>query len=146
MKSIFEKELNQAMELRRQIATANARRDQAGKQYALEAHFALLDKIQAMGQDIAQVFNLAMDSMVKGNEYIDLHDCIHESSVPALIESMRKCGIKRFTYSSTWSSAVKIIWLFLHNGCTQEGMTEVHTSHIHDDPTEMAPAFIFDIH
>ena len=103
-----------------------------------------LNQPSAVGE--ADLETRRVSNLTKGNEYIDLHDCIHESSVPALIESMRKCGIKRFTYSSTWSSAVKIIWLFLHNGCTQEGMTEVHTSHIHDDPAEMAPAFIFDIH
>ena len=147
MKSIFEKELAQAMEITEKYNTARDNDDEATKEAARTAIREVFASIQEMGTEFYQVFRMAMDSLEKGNDLIDLHDTIWDQNVPTLIENLRKCGIDRFTFSSTWSSAVKTAWLFLQNGCTQEGMTEIHTGyHPYGGEEEMAPAFIFTIH
>ena len=147
MKSIFAKELAQEIEIQKQYDIAANNGDEAGKEAARTAHQELAAKIQAMGQDIYRVFHIALDSMEKGNDLIDLHDNIWDENVPALIDSLRKCGIERFTFSSTWSSAVHTAWLFLQNGCTNEGITEIPPGHFPFGNDEgMIPAFIFSIH
>ena len=147
MKSIFEKELAQAMEIRRQYDLASDNDDEAGKVAARTTIHELYESIQAMGNEYFRVFQMALDSMEKGNDLIDLHDVIWDENVPATIENLRKCGIERFTFSSTWSSAIKTAWLFIQNGCINEGMTELHTGNYpYGGAEEMAPAFIFSIH
>ncbi len=147
MKSIFEKELAQALEIRRQYDIAADNNDEAGKAAARTAIHELNDSIKAMGHEYFRGFQMALDSIEKGNDLIDLHDSIWDEQVPAMIDSLRKCGIDRFTFSSTWSSAVKTAWLFLKNGCTNEGMVEIHTGNYpYGGDEEMAPAYIFSIH
>ena len=118
MKSIFENELAQEQEIHAQYDAAEAANDEAG---------------------------MAMDSIEKGNALIDFNDNILDETVPALVETLRACGIEQFTFSSGWSSAVRTAWLFLQNGCTNEGMTLIHTGHypFRSQEEEMAPAFIF---
>lgn len=147
MKSIFTKELAKALEIRKQYDIAYESNDEVGKAAARKAMQELKDSIWAMGNEYFRVFQMALDSMEKGNDLIDLHDSIWDEHVPAFIENLRKCGIDRFTFSSTWSSAVKTAWLFLQNGCTNEGMIEIHTGNFpYGGAEEMAPAYIFSIH
>lgn len=54
-------------------------------------------------------------------------------------------GIEYFTFSSTWSSAVKIAWLFKQNGCSLEGLIEINEN-IDDFETgkmRKTPAYLF---
>lgn len=147
MKSIFEKELAREQEIRAQYDAAEAAKDEAGMEAARVAHRQLMESIRAMGNEHIRIFGLCQDSLEKGNDLIDLNDCIWDEKVPALIETLRACGIDRFTFSSGWSSAVRTAWLFLQNGCTNEGMTLIHTGHypFGSETEEMAPAYIFAI-
>jgi hypothetical protein len=43
-----------------------------------------------------------------------------------LVGCFRDFGVEHFTFSSTWSSAVKTAWLFKMNGCEVEGLVEVN--------------------
>ena len=67
--------------------------------------------------------------------------------MPALIERLRKAGIKKFTFSSTWSSTVQTAWLFLQNGCKVEGMAEINgpSTAFMSDEYERVPAYVFSI-
>lgn len=82
--------------------------------------------IDAKGKDYERLYSLYTEAQERGNEYIDIRDNIQDKDVKALINSFRKYGIEKFTFSSTWSSTAETAWLFLQNGCTLEGMTELH--------------------
>ena len=60
------------------------------------------------------------------NMYIDFNEVIWDNEVQSIIKTLRDNGIEKFTFSSTWTSAVKIAWLFTQNGCTLEGLTEIN--------------------
>ena len=59
-----------------------------------------------------------------GNEYIDLSIAIHDEV--KVLNTLRKYGIERFTFSSGWSSAVESAWIFQQNGCKLEGLIELN--------------------
>ena len=79
------------------------------------------------------------------NMYIDFNDVIWDNEVPSIIQTLRDNGIEKFTFSSTWSSAVKTAWLFKENGCTLEGLTEVNEGYEDFITGKMkkTPAYLF---
>lgn len=115
----FEKE----QEIRRQYDEA---KDEAGKEAARAAYKAWEDSVTENGIDFGNVYRLYSDAKERGNEYIDLRDCIWEKNVPNLISNLRAQGIERFTFSTTWSGSVETAWLFQQNGCTLEGLVEIN--------------------
>lgn len=60
------------------------------------------------------------------NQYLDLNEVIWDNEVESIIKILRDNGIKKFTFSSTWTSAIKTAWLFKQNGCTLEGLTQIN--------------------
>lgn len=99
------------------------------------------------GDDYWRLYELYARARNVGNDYIDFNDVIWDKDVPAKIESLRKYGIEMFTFSSGWSSAVETAWLFLQNGCTLEGMTEINSQHkkIFTNEYERIPTYIFKV-
>ena len=108
---------------------AQADGDEAGMEKAREDYRAWSAGIEAKGQDYTKIFRLYMDARKVGNTYIDLHDTIWDKDVKGLIEAMRALGVDRFTFSSTWSSAVETAWLFQKEGCSLEGLVEINSQH-----------------
>lgn len=103
--------------------------DEAGIEAARESQRSLLEQIHSEGPDYERIFSLYESARERGNDLIDLDDCIWDDKVPGLIEALRTYGIERFTFSSTWSSAVETAWLFLQNGCRLEGLIEINSRH-----------------
>ena len=99
------------------------------------------------GEGYWKLYELYARAKNVGNEYIDFSDVIWDKDVPAKIDGLREYGIERFTFSSTWSSSVETAWLFLQNGCTLEGMTEINSQHrkIFTEEYERIPAYIFKV-
>lgn len=143
MKKYYELE----QEIKRAYDAADEQNDEAGKVTAREAYHAWKDKAIAEGEDFWRVYQMYEYGQDRGNEYIDLHDVIWDKDVPALIERLRKAGINKFTFSSTWSGTVETAWLFLQNGCKVEGMTEINgtSTAIFTDEYERVPAYVFSI-
>ena len=137
----------QIKEIKAAFDAANDKGDEAGKEAAREQYHQWKDKIEAEGEDFCKVYSLYKNAKDRGNEYIDLHDVIWDKDVPTLIERLRKAGIEKFTFSSTWSSAVETAWLFIQNGCKVEGITEINgtTTAIFSDDYERIPAYVFSI-
>ena len=136
----FEKE----QEIRKQYDEA---KDEAGKEAARTTHKAWENSVAENGIDFWNVYRLYSDAKERGNEYIDLRDCIWDKDVPALISNLRVQGIKRFTFSSSWSSAVETAWLFQQNGCTLEGLVEINgqCKDFHTGEYEKVHGYIFRI-
>lgn len=81
-------------------------------------------KIEEKGDAYAFVYRLYREMKECGNEHIDLHDAIHDEL--KVLGMLKECGIKSFTFSSGWSSAVETAWIFQQNGCRLEGLIELN--------------------
>ena len=79
------------------------------------------------------------------NMYIDFNEVIWDNEVQSIIKTLRDNGIEKFTFSSTWTSAVKTAWLFTQNGCTLEGLTEINEGYEDFITGKMkkTPAYLF---
>ena len=89
-------------------------------------------------------YELSRDS---GNELLDINDVVWDKDVEELINCMRENGIRRFTFSSTWSGAVETAWLFQKNGCRLIGLAEINsrTKKILSDEHEKAHGYVFEL-
>ena len=147
MLELIKKYYEQEQEIERAYDTADEQNDEAGRVAAREAYHAWKDKAIVEGEDFWRVLRMYQDTKKRGNEYIDLHDNIWDKDVPALIERLRKAGIQKFTFSSTWSSTVETAWLFLQNSCKLEGMAEINgtCTAFMSDEYERVPAYVFSI-
>lgn len=85
--------------------------------------------IAAKGEMYEQVFSLYKDAQERGNAYIDLSEVNREDSVEPLVKAFRELGIQKFTFSSQWTDAVEIAWLFQKAGCKLEGLVEINGKH-----------------
>ena len=103
---------------------------------------AIWKEITSKGIAFTAMFNYYADSLSNGNKYLDIgRDVIWEKDVPAFLSVMRMEGIKHFTFSSSWSSAIEIAWRFQQHGCTLEGLTEVYKN----KEENKSPALLFTI-
>ena len=147
MLELMKKYFEQDQEIRQAYDNAVEQNDEAGKKAAREAHHQWTDKVNAEGEDFWKVYRLFESAQERGNEHIDLHEVIWDKDVPALIDNLRKVGIQKFTFSSTWSSTVETAWLFLQNGCKLEGMAEINgtSKAFMSEEYERVPAYVFSI-
>lgn len=97
------------------------------KALAREKYRAWKERLEAKGKEYGKVYSLYEEAKERGNERIDICEAVWEKDAADLIASLRKYGIKEFTFSSGWSSAVEIAWLFLQAGCELKGMVEINT-------------------
>ena len=103
---------------------------------------AIWKEITSKGIAFTAIFNYYADSLSNGNKYLDIgRDVIWEKDEPAFLSVMRMEGIKHFTFSSSWSSAIEIAWRFQQHGCTLEGLTEVYKN----KEENKSPALLFTI-
>ncbi|MCW6681303.1 hypothetical protein NHG29_00210 [Aerococcaceae bacterium NML160702] len=106
----------------------------------------LTNNINQLGKISVMIWNAYMDSKEKENTYLDFSEVIHQQDVPELIEKLKEYGIDTFTYSSTWSGAIEIAWLFQQNGCTLKGLIEINkTKNSWNGTVEKGPCFQFTI-
>ena len=147
MLELMKKYYEQDQEIRRAYDAASENGNEEGKIAAREAHHEWAEKVTAEGEDFCRVFRLYENAQERGNEHIDLNDVIWDKDVSAMIDRLRKAGIKTFTFSSTWSGTVSTAWLFLQNGCKLEGMTEINGTcqAFMTDEYERVPAYVFSI-
>ena len=147
MLELMKKYYEQLQEIERAYDAADEQNDEAGKVAAREAYHAWKDKAIAEGEDFWLVLQMYQDAKKRGNEYIDLHDVIWDKDVPTVIGRLRKAGVKTFTFSSTWSSAVETAWLFVLNGCKLEGLVQINGTcqTFMSEEYEQVPAYVFSI-
>ena len=143
MNKDFEKDYNTHTELKARYDTAYNNKDEAGMDKVRSEYQAFKQTIDEKGSDYIQMFNLYKEAKDRGNAYIDINDVVRNPE--ELIANFRKFGIEKFTFSSTWSSAVKVAWEFVKCGCKQEGIIEINgqfTEFMSND-YERVPAYVF---
>ena len=108
---------------------------------------AFKERIAAKGTDYAKYFWIFEDAWRRGNNYIDFSDVIRDDDVPSMIATLRTLGFRKFTFSSSWSSAIETAWLFTKNGCLLEGIVEINSRHKdwETDEYERVPAYLFNL-
>ena len=134
-------------QLKARYDEAKEKENSAGMEAARASYRKLSEKIESRGESYTKVYRLYEDAAERGNEYIDLHDVVWDKDVEALIASLRENGIEYFTFSSTWSGAVRIAWGLCQHGCTLLGMTEVYgmTTNYQTGAHDKKPAYLFSV-
>ena len=127
---------------------AKAKNNTEGMEAARKSYQQLSRQIESRGESYAKVYRLYQEAVERGNEHIDLNEVIWEKDVEGLIQLLRENGVEHFTFSSTWSSAVEVAWLFTQNGCTLEGLVEINGPHTNafTGEREKAHGYLFAIH
>ncbi len=137
MKNTFAEDWEKMKELRKACYAAKESGDEGAQEAARSAYRKQRGEIEKKGAAYGRIYRAFAEAQKRGNDYIDFNEVIWDNQVAGLIESLREYGIEAFTFSSTWSSAVKTAWLFKENGCSLEGLVEING----DD--EKAPAYLF---
>lgn len=120
-----------------------------GNTRAIEAcqkgHQELLEEVRAEGETFGDMMRLYSEMKQQGNSRLDLSGTYRKPE--EVIRIFRDFGVKEFTFSSTWSSAIQVSWAFTQLGCTLKGMTEVHGSKrdFQTGEYEKVPAFLFSL-
>ena len=120
-----------------------------GNTRAIEAcqkgHQELLEEVRAEGETFGDMMRLYSEMKQQGNSRLDLSGIYRKPE--EVIRIFREFGVKEFTFSSTWSSAIQTSWAFTQLGCTLKGMTEVHGTKrdFQTGEYEKVPAFLFSL-
>jgi glucose-6-phosphate-specific signal transduction histidine kinase len=139
--NIFEKTYRKEQEMVRQF---DATDDEEEKETIREAHERLMEGISEKGNIACIVWRAFETAKERGNEYIDFSEVIADSDVRGLLRCLRENGIERFTFSSTWSSAVLTAWYFAQEGCSLEGMVEINgLEKLFSEEREKIPGYLF---
>lgn len=111
-----------------------------------DAYQDLLQEVRVEGKDFGDMMRLYSDMKKHGNSLLDLSGTYQEPK--KILEVFREFGVKEFTFSSSWSSAIQVAWEFTQNGCTLKGMTEIYGSSqkFMSNEYERIPAYVFEIH
>ena len=124
MKNEFATEYAQELVIRNIYDTAKANNEESGKELARTMIRELGESIEAKGRNYARVYEYYKETKDRKNDLIFIDECVFEDKAEELIEAFKECGITEFVYSSTWSGAMNIVWLFTTLGCQVAGMVE----------------------
>ena len=132
-------------ELEKKFDAAEKAEDAQTMQACRDAYQVLVKKVQAEGEDFGNMMRLYSDMKKHGNSLLDLSGTYREPK--KILQVFREFGVKEFTFSSTWSSAVQVAWEFTQLGCSLKGMTEIYGSgrKLMSNEYERIPAFIFSL-
>lgn len=146
MKDIFHDFYQQHKDLKARFEAAKEKGDKAAIEQVRADHQILEDSIEAKGVNFATIYSLYEKAMDAGNEHIDICEIYQYRNEAALIACFREYGIKAFTFSSTWSSAVESAWKFTQHGCSLQGMVQINSNYTdYNDEPEKRSAFLFKV-
>ena len=145
MNAMLKKDIATEKKIRGEYKAAKAVGDCNAMEAARQAIMAHERKIHDQGVQYRRIFDMVLDADERGNEYIDISECLFDKDVAPLMEAFRNAGIETFTFSSTWSGSVEIAWKFTLHGYHLGGMTEINgsTRKIFSEEYEKVHAFIF---
>ena len=120
--------------------------DQAAMEAARAQHKENCQAARDNGSDFCFMLRLYTEMKDRGNELIDLND-VHDYQVAGVMTILHLFGIQRFTFSSTWSSAISAVWEISKHGYKLDGMVQINGEYpkILTHEFEKIPAFIFTI-
>lgn len=132
-------------ELERKFDAAEKAGDTKAMDACQDSHQNLLQEVRVEGEAFGDMMRLYSEMKQQGNSRLDLSGTYRKPE--EIIRIFRDFGVKEFTFSSTWSSAIQVSWAFTQLGCTLEGMIEIYGSgrKFMSNEYEKVPAYIFKI-
>lgn len=125
---------------------AEAIDDKGGMEAARARHEELCKEARDYGKDFCFMLRLYTSMKERGNVVIDLDD-VHDYQVEEVAGILLKFGVKKFTFSSTWSSAISAVWEFCQRGFTMGGMIKINSGSqdFRTGEWKKAPAIVFTV-
>ena len=132
-------------ELERKFDAAEKAGDTKAMDACQDSHQDLLQEVRVEGEAFGDMMRLYSEMKQQGNSRLDLSGTYRKPE--EIIRIFRDFGVKEFTFSSTWSSAIQVSWAFTQLGCTLEGMIEIYVSgrKFMSNEYEKVPAFLFSL-
>ena len=125
---------------------AEAANDQDKMEAERTRHHELCLEARDNGKDFCFMLRLYTSMKERGNVVIDLSD-VHDNQVEEVAGILHKFGVKKFTFSSTWSSAISAMWQFCQRGFIMGGMIQINgeCQNFRTGEWEKAPAIVFTV-
>ena len=132
-------------ELERKFDAAEKAGDTKAMDACQDSHQDLLQEVRVEGEAFGDMMRLYSEMKQQGNSRLDLSGTYRKPE--EIIRIFRDFGVKEFTFSSTWSSAIQVSWAFTQLGCTLEGMIEIYGSgrKFMSNEYEKVSAFLFSL-
>ena len=112
---MIERFYGRSEELEKKFDAAEKAGDAQTMQACRDAYQELVKEVQAEGEDFGNMMRLYSDMKKHGNSLLDLSGAYREPK--KILQVFREFGVKEFTFSSTWSSAIQVAWEFTQLGC-----------------------------
>lgn len=126
MKNIFEEAYQKELQA---IAAFDAATNDEEKEKARKLHYEAIAKINNFGKSAIHIWREYQSSREHGNLNLNLSEVIWDHQVPEIVSCMKANGIERFTFSATYTEAIKTAWLFQQEGCVLEGFVEINSKY-----------------
>lgn len=124
MKNIFEEAYQKELQA---IAAFDAAKNKEEKEEARELHNKTFGQIGNMGEFAVHIWREYQISRKHGNFNLNLSEIVWDYQVPEIVACMKANGIERFTFSGTYTEAIRTAWLFQQEGCVLEGFVEINS-------------------
>ena len=84
-------------------------------------------KPESLGEFAVHIWREYENSREHGNLNLDLSEIVWDHQVPEIVACMKANGIASFTFSGTYTEAIRTAWLFQQEGCVLEGLVEINS-------------------
>lgn len=126
MKNIFEEAYQNEQ---RAIAAFDAAKNDEEKEKARELHNETFGQIGNLGEFAVHIWREYQISRKHGNLNLNLSEIVWDHQVPEIVACMKANGIESFTFSGTYTEAIRTAWLFQQEGCVLEGFVEINSKY-----------------
>lgn len=124
MKNIFEETYQKELQA---IAVFDAAKNDEEKEKARELHNETFGQIGNLGEFAVHILREYQISREHGNLNLNLSEIVWDHQVPEIVACMKANGIESFTFSGTYTEAIRTAWLFQQEGCVLEGFVEINS-------------------
>lgn len=104
MKNIFEEAYQKELQA---IAAFDAAKNDEEKEKARELHNKTFGQIGNLGEFAVHIWREYQISRKHGNLNLDLCEIVWDHQVPEIVSCMKANGIERFTFSGTYTEAIR---------------------------------------
>lgn len=126
MKNIFEETYQKELQA---IAAFDAAKNDEEKEKARELHNEAFGQIGRLGEFAVHIWREYQISRKHGNLNLNLSEIVWDHQVPEMVACMKANGIESFTFSGTYTEAIRTAWLFQQEGCVLEGFVEINSKY-----------------
>ncbi|WP_278558885.1 DUF7698 family protein [Acidaminococcus intestini] len=100
----------------------------------------LMEAVRIEGECFFAMFRMYSEMKEAGNTLLNVLDDYNPENIMKLFKA---CEIARFTYSSSWSDALKTAYVFEQSGYRIDGMTEINRGSRNNK--KKTPALVFEM-